>query len=665
MHGVMKNIRHLTTRDRSRTWGPDAWKKVVVCIVSDGRTKINPKTLNVLAAMGVYQDGVAKNIVNDKPVTAHIYEYTTQITIDPEMGRSGHDKGYVPVQILFCLKEKNAKKLNSHRWFFNAFGQVLKPNVCVLLDVGTRPGSTSIYHLWKAFDLNSNVGGACGEICAMLGTGGRELLSPLVASQNFEYKMSNILDKPLESVFGYISVLPGAFSAYRYRALQNDPSGQGPLEKYFLGEKFHGSDANIFTANMYLAEDRILCFELVAKRNAAWVLQYVKSAYGETDVPGSVAEFISQRRRWLNGSFFASVYALVHQMDIWRSDHSTARKMFFHLEFFYSFVSLFFSWFALANFYLTFYILGNAMVYYPEDNPEGHPAQQSPFGNNDAGFWIFTVSRYIYILLIIAQFIMSMGNRPQGSNWAYKSSMGFFAVLMGYMLFGAGYMTVRGIQEVQANRPDNGQSEASYLFQNDMFRNTVISLASTYGLYFFASFLFLEPWHMFHSFIQYLFMVPSYVNILNVYAFCNIHDISWGTKGDTSVATDLGVAKKTAEGGVEVNVPTDSHDINNAYDEAVSSLSIKTVEVKQGRDAKTKQEDYYREIRTRVLLSWIMSNALLVALVTSSAFGGSGFAKNSQLYLGIVLWSVAGLAFFRFVGSVAYMILRLFNGRVV
>ncbi|KAK3825572.1 MAG: chitin synthase 1 [Benniella sp.] len=660
MHGVMKNIRHLTTRDRSRTWGPDAWKKVVVCIVSDGRTKINAQTLNVLAALGVYQDGVAKNIVNDKPVTAHIYEYTTQITVDPEMGRSGHDKGYVPVQILFCLKEKNAKKLNSHRWFFNAFGKVLKPNVCVLLDVGTRPGSTSIYHLWKAFDLNSNVGGACGEICAMLGRGGSALLSPLVASQNFEYKMSNILDKPLESVFGYISVLPGAFSAYRYRALQNDPSGQGPLEKYFLGEKHHGSDANIFTANMYLAEDRILCFELVAKRNCAWVLQYVKSAYGETDVPDTVAEFISQRRRWLNGSFFASVYALVHQFDIWRSDHSTARKLFFHLEFFYQAISLFFSWFALGNFYLTFYILGQAMVYEP--GPEGVPIQKSPFGNNDVGKWVFVISNYIYILLIIAQFIMSMGNRPQGSNWAYKSSMGFFAVLMGYMLFGAVYMTVVGIKTVQDSVGKDGSGITSVL-QDAMFRNTVLSLASTYGLYFFASFLFLEPWHMFHSFIQYLFMVPSYVNILNVYAFCNIHDISWGTKGDTSVATDLGVAKKTGEGNVEVDVPTDSHDINNAYDEAVAALSVKVVEVKQGRDAKTKQEDYYREIRTRVLLAWIMSNALLVALVTSSAFGD--WRTNSKVYLGVILWSVALLALFRFFGSVAYMILRLFNGRIV
>ena len=40
--------------------------------------------------------------------------------------------------------------------------------------------------------------------------------------------MSNILDKPLESIFGFISVLPGAFSAYRYIAVQNDPAtGEG------------------------------------------------------------------------------------------------------------------------------------------------------------------------------------------------------------------------------------------------------------------------------------------------------------------------------------------------------------------------------------------------------------------------------------------------------
>ena len=35
------------------------------------------------------------------------------------------------------------------------------------------------------------------------------LTASLVAAQNFEYKITNILDKPTESLFGYISVLVG------------------------------------------------------------------------------------------------------------------------------------------------------------------------------------------------------------------------------------------------------------------------------------------------------------------------------------------------------------------------------------------------------------------------------------------------------------------------
>src|SRR6201996_281495 len=145
-------------------------------------------------------------MVNDMDVTAHIYEYTTQISVTPNLQIHGPEKGTGPVQIIFCLKENNQKKINSHRcvhfrsfklllikrfasWFFNAFGPLLQPNVCVLLDVGTQPGPTSIYHLWKAFDINSNVGGACGEIVADKGKWWTNLLNPLVAAQNFEYKM--------------------------------------------------------------------------------------------------------------------------------------------------------------------------------------------------------------------------------------------------------------------------------------------------------------------------------------------------------------------------------------------------------------------------------------------------------------------------------------------
>ena len=47
-------------------------------------------------------------------------------------------------------------------------------------------------------------------------------------------KVSNLMDKALESVCGFISVLPGAFSAYRYCAIRSDPkTGEGPLTAYF------------------------------------------------------------------------------------------------------------------------------------------------------------------------------------------------------------------------------------------------------------------------------------------------------------------------------------------------------------------------------------------------------------------------------------------------
>lgn len=114
----------------------------------------------------------------------------------------------------------------------------------MLLDVGTKPTPQSFLRLWRAFEKDGTVGGACGEIAAELGSGCLKVLNPLVAAQNFEYKMSNILDKPLESVFGFISVLPGAFSAYRWKAIQG-----APLDAYFKGESLHGT-SSVSVANM-------------------------------------------------------------------------------------------------------------------------------------------------------------------------------------------------------------------------------------------------------------------------------------------------------------------------------------------------------------------------------------------------------------------------------
>ena len=92
--------------------------------------------------MGCYQDGVAKDTVGGQDVTAHIFEYVCTFSISSNaihflQRYTSHvvvtdtgevSQGACPVQIIFCLKEQNKKKLNSHRWFFNAFGPLIKPN---------------------------------------------------------------------------------------------------------------------------------------------------------------------------------------------------------------------------------------------------------------------------------------------------------------------------------------------------------------------------------------------------------------------------------------------------------------------------------------------------------------------------------------------------------
>lgn len=126
---------------------------------------------------------------------------------------------------------------------------------------------------------------------------------------------------------------------------------------------------------------------------------------------------------------------------------------------------------------------------------------------------------------------------------------------------------------------------------------------------------------MITSFIQYLLIAPAYVNVLNVYAvsrifhdlhstgfahaylsrqFANVHDVSWGTKGDNKVSTDLGVVKTGKnKNEVEVAVPTAETDINAAYDDALHVLTTKPPPVVPKPDPATEQEDYYRTFRTK------------------------------------------------------------------
>ncbi len=266
---VMKNISHFCGRNKSRTRGEFGWQKIVVCVVSDGREKIHPRTLDALGPRWAsHQHGIAKNYVNSKAVQAHVYEYTTQVSLDSDLKFKGAEKGIVPCQMIFCLEREEPEEAQLRTAGSSTPSEKRSTRTSASCST-SEPGRGRIRctTLWKAFDTDSNVAGACGEIKASEGKMGRQPAQPhrRVAELRVQ-DVQHPRQAPGEAYSGTSLCFPALLSAYRFHALQNDETGHGPLSQYFKGETLHGQHADVFTANMYLAEDRILCWELVAKR---------------------------------------------------------------------------------------------------------------------------------------------------------------------------------------------------------------------------------------------------------------------------------------------------------------------------------------------------------------------------------------------------------------
>lgn len=80
LHGVMMNIRDICKTKSSKYWrrsaeeGSPAWQKITVALIVDGLDAMDKSVLDILATVGVYQDGVMKKQIDGKDTVAHIFE---------------------------------------------------------------------------------------------------------------------------------------------------------------------------------------------------------------------------------------------------------------------------------------------------------------------------------------------------------------------------------------------------------------------------------------------------------------------------------------------------------------------------------------------------------------------------------------------------------------
>jgi len=84
LHGVMQNIRDIVNLKKSEFWnkGGPAWQKIVVCLVFDGIDPCDKGTLDLLATIGIYQDGVMKKDIDGNETVAHIVSFQSFTRFD-------------------------------------------------------------------------------------------------------------------------------------------------------------------------------------------------------------------------------------------------------------------------------------------------------------------------------------------------------------------------------------------------------------------------------------------------------------------------------------------------------------------------------------------------------------------------------------------------------
>jgi chitin synthase len=181
---------------------------------------------------------------------------------------------------------------------------------------------------------------------------------------------------------------------------------------------------------------------------------------------------------------------------------------------------------------------------------------------------------------------------------------------------------------------------------------------------------------MFSSFLQYLCLAPSFTNVLNVYAFCNLHDVrllvffflflhrsdvtichlqvSWGTKGSDKVDA-LPSASSTA--AVVEDVAKVQADVDDAFKETVTRALTKVVTVEVAE--KPTPDDQNKTFRTRLVALWMLSNATLaVAIENINGLENQNDLQGAEIslqrkqsfYFGVILYSTFALAAVRFIG---------------
>lgn len=161
--------------------------------------------------------------------------------------------------------------------------------------------------------------------------------------------------------------------------------------------------------------------------------------------------------------------------------------------------------------------------------------------------------------------------------------------------------------------------------------------------------------------IPYLLFIPTRVNLVSVYAFCNIHDVSWGLPGSPLKLPSVQPAKS----GVATFEYTPER-LNEQYDSQRALLQAPPEPSTRANGL----EAYFLYARTLIVCTWVTSNFILVSIIINIPstsvikFGPAVHqAQGSIIFLAFVFWRFAADSLFKALSVPMYLISNWMQNR--
>lgn len=454
-----------------------------VCIIADGVSKLHSSTATQFTELGWLSNNIINHGGEDN---LHLMEGRYQ----PIQCASNALMQGLELDITVGIKPCNLGKLDTHWWFFKKICHLYQPEYCFQVDAGTRLTQSTLTEMLGTFAQNPNIATVSSQILI-------DAEQPSNILQNFQcadFVIQRTILWMAENMSGYMSVVPGQLCGVRWSALTTSgATGKSPLDYYLAGLNCSSAQEKI----MFLAEDRVMGFEILASKGEDHQLAYAGEAECYTDSCKTVNELLKQRRRWVNSAFTCRSWALVNFPRYLRDSGSpVSRKL----------------------------RVSTAVL---------------------SILWSHTLDYFqplLTILLLYTTYLSSQILVDRGTLSGTQSALAFAAIVISWLtptaiaLFN-GFKNINpstsnklflavGVAAVAAITINAAAAQTSFstlCFWVLILPALTLASAAVLGKSIFILGL--------RSLLQY-FLLASPLNLMiNSYAFCNMHDDSWGTKG--------------------------------------------------------------------------------------------------------------------------------------